>query len=420
MKIGDVSIEILGGLDQIGGNIILLSSAGTRLCLDVGTPLEGQAADHEARMHLREKLSDVGYCLISHAHQDHWGYLDCLPDSCLIYSGDRTHTLIRITRFMQQMPYLTHGWRHFKSGDLLNIGPFLIKPFLVDHSAFDAYCFLIISEGVRMVYTGDIRFHGRKRHLSRNLASNLRTELAGKPLDLLITEGTNLGDDQLASQMKTSEADLEQDFTKVFSENSLPVLVQMSGQNMDRLVTIYRACLRTGRLLILDPYTAFITSRLRSRSIPGLGGSWKTRVLYPDGDESRLGLLSMKMTWVGWNSTTPDMLHLHGPYVLLFRYWIKEVIADKQILPDGSSLVYSMSNHYLPEFARQYAGLMARVEQKEITFHQIHVSGHAYPEDLATFIKDLEPRHILPVHTKNCAWFDQFGVDVVSRKEDGE
>ena len=39
--------------------------------------------------------------------------------------------------------------------------PFTITPFLVDHSAFDAYALLVEAGGRRLFYSGDLRGHGR-------------------------------------------------------------------------------------------------------------------------------------------------------------------------------------------------------------------------------------------------------------------
>ena len=42
------------------------------------------------------------------------------------------------------------------------VGDFLIKPYLMDHSAFDAATFEISTEDKTIIYSGDFRGHGRK------------------------------------------------------------------------------------------------------------------------------------------------------------------------------------------------------------------------------------------------------------------
>jgi len=45
------------------------------------------------------------------------------------------------------------------------VDPYRITPFLVDHSAYDAYGLLVESDGKRLFYSGDLRAHGRKATL---------------------------------------------------------------------------------------------------------------------------------------------------------------------------------------------------------------------------------------------------------------
>src|SRR4051812_43232723 len=118
---------------------------------------------------------------------------------------------------------------------------------LTDHSAFDAYMLLIEGAGKRILYTGDFRRHGRKSVLVDRIIANPPADI-----DVLLTEGTNLGSDKPVR----TEAELENDFVALFARTKGRVFVAWSGQNIDRTVTIYRASRRTGRTLAIDLYTA--------------------------------------------------------------------------------------------------------------------------------------------------------------------
>lgn len=124
---------------------------------------------------------------------------------------------------------------------------------LTDHSAYDAYMLLIEGAGKRILYTGDFRRHGRK--------STLIDAIMNKPpadIDVLLTEGTNLGSDKPIK----SETDLEADFVELFARTKGRVFVSWSGQNIDRTVTLYRAAKRTSRNLAIDLYTADVLDRI--------------------------------------------------------------------------------------------------------------------------------------------------------------
>jgi ribonuclease J len=185
--------------------------------------------------------------LISHPHQDHWVLINELPASWPIWTGSKSAQLIAvvgdITRHLLTGTFKTWNSR---TGPFA-VGSFTVTPILTDHSAFDAYMLLIEGAGKRILHTGDFRRHGRK--------SALVDKMMAKPpadIDVLLSEGTNLGSDKPVM----TEEELESDFVELFKRTKGRVFISWSGQNIDRSVTIYRAALQTGRTLAIDLYTA--------------------------------------------------------------------------------------------------------------------------------------------------------------------
>ena len=75
-----------------------------------------------------------------------------MPDIPGLFQADTEATLV-----------LSHARQdHFESGKSFWIGDIEITPYLMDHSAFDAYAFIIKSNGKSLFYSGDFRIHGRK------------------------------------------------------------------------------------------------------------------------------------------------------------------------------------------------------------------------------------------------------------------
>ena len=193
--------------------------------------------------------------LISHPHQDHWGSRRGIPLAWPIWTGSGSGKLITITGDVTRHP-LTRTFETWDSrSGPFPIGPFTVTPILTDHSAFDAYMLLVEGAGKRLLYTGDFRRHGRKSVLVDRI-------MAHPPLgiDVLLTEGTNLGSDKPVK----SEKELEGDFVELFERTRGRVFVAWSGQNIDRTVTIYRAAKRAGRILAIDLYTADVLDRIGS------------------------------------------------------------------------------------------------------------------------------------------------------------
>ena len=175
------------------------------------------------------------------------------PPAWPIWTGAGSAKLIAITSDVTRRPLArTFNTWESRSGPFA-IGPFTVTPILTDHSAFDAYMLLVESAGKRVLYTGDFRRHGRKSVLVDRI-------MAAPPadVDVLLTEGTNLGSDKPTR----TEDEIEADFVELFAKTKGRVFVSWSGQNIDRTVSLYRAAIRTSRTLAIDLYTADVLDRI--------------------------------------------------------------------------------------------------------------------------------------------------------------
>ena len=102
----------------------------------------------------------------------------------------------------------------FKQYDVLDIGPFTVTPINIDHSAFDAYAFKIVADGVSTYHTGDFRTHGFRS----GKYPDLMKEYVGK-VDYVVSEGTNVI--RITKEAET-ESDLQRDLL-----NALRKMTQM-------------------------------------------------------------------------------------------------------------------------------------------------------------------------------------------------
>ena len=237
-------VRIHRGAHEIGGSCVEVEAGGERLVLDVGRPL---TADRNDVVPLPDitGLSDGDPSLrgvvITHAHQDHWGLVDQIPSGVPLFMGEATHNILKEAAFW------TTGLTVEPAGFLVHrqsfeLGPFRITPFLNDHSAFDAYSLLVEAEGRCLFYTGDIRGHGRKYGIFEEL---LRKPPEG--VDVLLMEGTNIRTDAGPAEAQVTEDELEIAMVDTMKSTEGMVLAISSAQNIDRLVTLYRAAKRSGQ-----------------------------------------------------------------------------------------------------------------------------------------------------------------------------
>ena len=262
-------VRIHRGTREIGGTCIELAAEGARLLLDLGLPLDGDP-DDTARHPAIENLDGGGNLLalvLSHGHVDHWGLAHLAGPALPVALGAATHRILRAAAPFVPRPYVPTHPVEFASGQPLTFGPFRITPHLVDHSAYDAYALEVEAGGTRLFYSGDFRGHGRKAALFERLIAH-----PPQNVDVMLMEGSTLGRLN-AEQAFPTEADIEARFVELFRKTAGLALVAASAQNIDRMVSLYRACKRTGRTLVIDLYTAEIlratgNPNIRSRTGP--------------------------------------------------------------------------------------------------------------------------------------------------------
>lgn len=397
--------------DQIGGNCIEIGLDNERVLLDVGRPLDAPRA---AKALLPESLSldlPVAGVLISHPHQDHYGLLEQLPAEWPVYSGRAAGQLMHLTaEIFGNAP--VRDYRYWESGRRLQVGPFAVTPYLTDHSAFDAYMLLVEAGGKRLLYSGDFRSHGRKGALVRKM-------MAAPPpdIDVLLMEGTNLGSDKPTR----TETELESDFASLFRRTPGRVFVSWSAQNIDRTVTLYRACLKANRTLVVDLYTAEVLELLVAAGrIPQAG--WKDLKVVITRAFARLYTAKGRGDFVARMAThglSAASLATHGSrWVVMIRPSLIRDLMAKGVSPTSDDAwSFSQWRGYLEK--PDGMALKAWFENGGASPDHIHTSGHASVADLKAFAAAINPKALVPIH--GVAWdTDQDGFSNIVRLRDGE
>lgn len=385
------------GSKEIGGSCVEVEANGARLLLDLGLPLDAD----EPNQSLLPKVSGLAGpdpsflgIILSHGHRDHWGLIPLGHDQVPLFMGAATERIMRAAA-----PFVPGGFAPQASGYLedkkpFSIGPFTITPYLVDHSGFDAYAILVEAEGKRLFYSGDLRAHGRKASLFERLLRDPPTSV-----DVMLMEGSSLG--RLSNDERfPTEGDLEKQFVDSFQNTKGMALVACSAQNIDRVVTVYRAAKRCGRKLLIDAYAAEVLKSTGSPSIPQPASNWSDVLVFiPQRQRAMLkrsGMASLVDAYRG-RRVWPEELASRAPEsVLLIRHWMLPELADLHAL-DHARVIWSQWLGYL----QNGAGLALKIyaEASGLTFEEIHTSGHASPVDLQRLAAAMKPTRLVPIHT---------------------
>ena len=403
------------GTGEIGGTCIEVEAEGKRIALDVGLPLDAPEDGHESLLPavpgFREPDDSLLGVLISHPHQDHYGLARYVRPDVPIWIGKAAHNIMKAASAYVPDGLAFENPRFISDRKPLEIGPFRITPYLVDHSAFDAYALLVEADGKRVFYSGDFRAHGRKKALFEAMVNRPPGNL-----DVLLMEGTTIGRAGTSEGFAT-ETDLEREFVQTLRETAGIHFVWTSSQNIDRLVTIFRAAKRTGRVLLIDLYTAVILEATGRDTIPQ--SDWDgVRLYIPQSQRVHIkknGLFD-DLARHKANRIFPEHLpDLRERAVMLFRPMMMRDRGVGAVL-DGARLTYSMWEGYSKE--KSVRRVVSWLDEHDIPWQVIHTSGHASAADLQRFASALAPHMLVPIHSFETARFAEF-FDNVVQKEDG-
>lgn len=402
------------GAEEVGGSSVELEARGERLILDVGLPLDSIAAE-TARPPAAAEAGDPSLrgVVVSHAHPDHYGLLEAVDDQVPVYMGEATARILRAAQFyasgvdVQPTSFLSDR-------ETFDVGPFQVTPYLVDHSAFDSYALLVEAAGRCLFYTGDLRAHGRKAGTLSQLIDR-----APSNVDALLLEGTTVGrPGGVNDHAPASEDEVEERCLAAFTATAGMALACYSPQNVDRLVSVYRAAIRSGRDLVMDLYAADVAAATGRETIPQ--AEWeRVRVYVPQAQ--RVKVKDSGEFWrvnrrQGSRIPAEELARDPSRWVMTFRSSMAGELERSGCLEGAKALWLMWSGYLQGESGRKTRDLFTRLG---VVLETVHASGHAHVADLKRLAGAIDAGRVVPIHTDAP---ERFGAlfERVERHPDGE
>jgi len=386
-----MKIIIHRGSNEIGGSCVEVISEDSRIIIDIGIPLMNSKGDKfditkYSSLSIKELISekvlpnirglykdDEGYkkvdgIFISHPHIDHYGLFNYIMEDIRYYIGESAKDIIDITVTFTPLKGIIKNYLPLKSGTSLMVGDIKVTPYLMDHSAYDSYAFLIENGGKKIVYSGDFRNHGRKEKAFDYFLNN-----CPKNIDAILLEGTNFG--RQYDIIKT-EREIEMDIDRLIKNHQGITLINQSSQNIDRIVSMYKVAKRNNKIFVIDFYTANILSKL-NETIPHPSPKFSNiRVFYPrylSNTMAKEGRKDLMYKFQKYRISREEINDKRNSIMMLFR---NSMICDFNNIDIGKGLfIYSMWGGYLKEYSMQK--MLKFTTDNNMDFHHIHTSGHA-------------------------------------------
>ncbi|RKY04236.1 MAG: hypothetical protein DRP56_10300, partial [Planctomycetota bacterium] len=187
-----------------------------------------------------------------------------------------------------------------------------------------------------------------------------------------------------------------------------------SSQNIDRFVSVFRACQRTGRTLVVDPYTACILDSLKelSPNLPQYDWDNGFKIFFvPNTHTEKLANSKRLYKYKSAKITFDEIMANKDKLVLKDNYRLSRISKNKGLLKDAT-VIYSLWEGYLDQENFW--------QNNNVPLHHVHCSGHAYKEDLKRLAQAINPKKIIPNHTFHPEQFRDLFRDKVMFLQDGQ
>ncbi len=445
-----IKLTFYGGIEEIGGNKILLEHKKNRILLDFGQSfkfgeeyftgwlqprnitgcrdyfefnllprIEGlYSKDMLKETDLEYQPPTIDAVLLSHAHFDHINHIKFIDPKIPVYCGHGAKTFIDVEEETSPSTYYgEHEYRLFKSGDRISVADNIdVEPIHVDHSIPGAYGFLIHTPDGIIAYTGDMRRHGP---MSRMTGEFIK-KAAESRLSALITEGTRVAPAE-SRQLYTEKQVLEIG-AKLVAENHRLVVATSYSRDVDRFRTLYEIAARNSRILVISTKTAYLFSKVKDKiKIPDPLKDENIRVYYKrkvSGSYDEKDYYKWERPFMNKIITAEDIRRRQRDYLLHLSFYAFTELIDIKPEP-GSLFIHSMSEPFSEEDVE--AEVMANwIEHFKLKFQQLHASGHASKHEITSIIEEINPARIIPVHTEHPDLFKKTLNQPVIKPETGK
>jgi ribonuclease J len=442
-----VSAAFFGGVDEIGGNKIILSDGQTKVLLDFGLSFSAQARYFDFAFQEPANIDDlrktavvpalpglyrgseekrlVDGVILSHAHADHSAHLPLLRGDIPVLSGRYTSRLLQIrSRTIGRSWDTDLGHIRFQdvqTGRETNVGELSVTPYRVDHSVPGAHAFLISTSIGDIVYTGDLRLSGARRSFTEEFLAEMRE----KDVRYLFCEGTNAAPPEAAdSHRLPNEDEVELRTSELVEGERGLVVYDSSPLDIDRVRTVWKVARKHGRRLVVTSRIGFLLlETLKTKLIADLpkkgdftiylGRARKKGSGYDTYEEAGADGRIHHEKELSSDESLADLLMFgpEGRRIVLshpeeyLMFTTNGAVTLQQFKPVDAGVpgtyVYGKAEPFNEEMEMSFDRLLNWVKLCGMKMGYAHTSGHAGRADLERIIGDISPEFLIPIHTEH-------------------
>jgi ribonuclease J len=431
-------LTFYGGVNEIGGNKILLEDKKTRIFLDFGQSftfasdyftgwlsarringlkdyfefgllpkLQGvYSKENLEQTNLQYTEPEIDAVFLSHAHFDHIEHIKFLDPKIPVYLGVGTKLFIEAQEETSSFcNYCEHNYRTFRTGDKITVGDLVVEPVHVDHSIPAAYGYLIHTSEGTVVYTGDLRVHGPRSEMTEEF---IEKACESEPV-AMICEGTRMTSTE--KRKNHSEQQVKQGSNSIISSTDKIVFATHYSRDMDRFRSLYTVAKENNRKIVISTKTAYLLSKLvddKRLDLPDPNRDETIRVYYKrkkSGEHVDKDYYMWERPFIGKKVACEDVHESQSEVVMDLNFYQFAELID--IKPDANShFIHSMSEPFSEEDIADEV-MHNWLKHFHMSFYQLHASGHMNRHQLVERVTRVEAKKVFPIHTENQNLFNK-------------
>jgi len=378
----------LGGLGEIGLNMMVFEYAGTIFVIDAGLMFPedymlGVDFVIQDIDYLRQNQSSIAGIVLTHAHEDHIGALPYVLKELRAPVFGTPFTLAMVRQKLEEYELMGSTALHsILPDETLKLGPFVLEFIRVDHSVLDGVGIAIQTPLGRIIHTGDFKI-GYSSADGMATDVNKFAKYGEDGVLALLSDSTNVE----REGYPISDKEICETLMRIITGSSGRVIVALFASNIARIQVILDIAKANGKKIIFDGRS--IEASVRIAREMGYLDITDDKIIQIDeiadyGDEEIIIITT---------GTQGE------PMSALARM---SAGTHKQIkIKKGDTVV--LSSKFIPGNEKAIAKIINNLYRKgaDVIYEKIsdiHVSGHAFREELKLMIKLTQPRYFIPVH----------------------
>ncbi len=386
---GNLRIIPLGGLGEVGLNMMLFEYKRKILIVDIGLgfpeeDMPGIDCIIPNVNYLKDKQKNILGALITHGHYDHLGAIPYLIERIgnppIFTSALSRGIILKRQEDFPNQPKL--DITIIKNGEKIGLGPFNIEPFRQNHNIPGNLGFFIKTPVGNILITSDFKF-------DENPVNELPTdfkklkELGKRGILLLISDSTNAEE----SGYSLSEKMIEQNLNEIFEKTKGRIIAATFSSLLNRVQQIIALSEKYGRRVCIEGYSMKTNVEI-ARNLNYLKIKKGTLIKTKDISNYSDSKITVMCTGAQGEGRAVLMRIANNEHKFIHLKKGDTIIFSSSVVPGNERTVQVLKDEFYRRGTKVFHYKMM----------DIHAGGHAHREELNKMIEIMKPKFFLPAY----------------------